>query len=192
MKELFGLVGQVKARMDTGFSRVGKTLDAKDPAQAALMMLASRCAAIGNAVMILAQHQHSNESLPLVRSLFELALRMRLIAEGGLAGQAALDEARGSDWRTFWDGERLGGWMARFGVPAEARAAVFSLCAEHARANALGLPWGHIFEQNQEKGLSPSEVLKLAALALGQALKALETRWPGAFEGAEQIWEEAR
>ena len=192
MKELVSLVGQVKTRMDAGFSRVGKTLDAKDPAQAALMLLASRCASIGNAVMILAQHQHANEALPLVRSLFELALRMRLIAEGGLAGQAALDESRGSDWKTFWNEERLEGWMARFAVPARAREAVSGLCSEHVRANALGLPWGHVFEQNHDKGLSSPEVLKLAALALGQALKALETCWPGAFEGAEQIWEEAR
>lgn len=192
MTELVKLVGQVKARMDAGFSRVGKTLDAGDASQAALMLLASRCASIGNAVMILAQHQHANEALPLVRSLFELAMRMRLIAEDAAQGEAFYAESRGSDWTTFWSGERLSGWMARYGVPEDARRAVAALCVDHVQANALGLPWGHVFEKNHGKGLASSDALKLSALALGQALKALETRWPGAFEGAEQIWEEAK
>jgi hypothetical protein len=192
MTELVKLVGQVKTRMDTGFSRVGKTLDAKDQSQAALMMLASRCASIGNAVMVLVQHQHANEALPLVRSLFELAFRMRAIAAGDVKGEALFLEVRGSDWNAFWDSVRLDGWMARHGVSDQARDAVSRFCADHAQANALGLPWGHVFEQNQVKGQSSEGVLKLAAVALGQALKALEMRWPGAFEGAEQIWEEAK
>ncbi len=191
MKELVGLVGQAKARMDAGFSRVGRTLAAADPAQRALMLLASRCAAIGNAVLVLAQHQHGNEALPLVRSLFELALRMRLIARDAAAAPAVLAELQSGDFRDAWERRRLEGWMEDFGVPEAARVRTAVLFREHALSNALGLPWGHVFADNGGRGLSSEEVLKLAALALGQALKALEIRWPGSFEGAEQILEQA-
>ena len=62
-------------------------------------------------------------------------------------------------------------------------------CYDHLHANAQGLPWGHVFEDNAQKGASGDDVLRTAAAIMGHVLKALELHWPGKFNGAEHLWE---
>src|SRR5205807_1236759 len=81
MKKYTEMLGLAKARIDHGFSQVGKRLAADDPAQRALMMLASRAVAVSNALMLLALNNHANEGLPLLRSLLQLAVEARWIDE---------------------------------------------------------------------------------------------------------------
>lgn len=174
MKEMIALVGAVKARIDKGFSQVGKQLRAADPADRALMLLAARSIALGNALCVLAQNNHSNEALPLLRSLCELSARASWLCERetGARAKALLAETWSMDWAQFF---------------TEPRGEAKEWLREHVHANAAGLPWGHVFQDQHAKGLSGTQVLEQAVRALAQLLEALEHAWPGRFEGSREI-----
>ena len=189
MKEYVALVGLAKARIDNGFSQVGRSLDPASAADRALMLLASRAVAVSNAVCVLAINGHPNEALPLLRSLLELAVRARHIAEAEAEsrGAAFLEEAAQADFQDFWRGEKLQAELERRGFAPEAIRRARGLLAEHLNANAGGLPWGHVFAERHAKGVAPGELAGLAAEAMAQIVRALDERWPGKFEGAEEI-----
>lgn len=174
MKDHIALVGLVKAKVDNGFSQAGKQLRSVDPVDRALMLLAARSIALGNAVCVLAQNNHSNEALPLLRSLKELSERAAYISErdSGDRAKKFLAEAWDDDWSEFFKESRghAKGWLR-----------------EHLNANAAGLPWGHLFSEHHAKGLSGLEVLTEAVRALARMLEALETVWPGKFDGSREI-----
>ncbi len=190
-KDCAGLISLAKAAIDNGFSRVGKRLDPASLSQRALMLLASRAVAIGNALVVLAQHDHANEALPLCRSLLEIVMAMRWIAAAQSEQRARdfFEENKQSDWADLWRTDRLRRRMSEFGFPESLHERALMACYDHLHANAQGLPWGHVFEENKDPGVSAGELLKISAVASGHAVKALETRWPGQFEGAEQLWE---
>lgn len=173
MKDHIALVGLVKAKVDNGFSQAGKKLRAVDPVDRALMLLAARSIALGNALCVLAQNNHANESLPLLRSLWELAQRAKWISErdSGDRAKSFLAQARDDDWSEFY----------------KARSEAKPWLREHLNANAAGLPWGHVFQEHHSKGLSGTEVLTQAVTALAQLLESLETVWPGHFDGSREI-----
>ncbi len=194
MKEYAKLVGLAKSAVDNGFSRVGKSLDKGSPVDEALMLLSARAVAVGNAIVVLAQESLSNEALPLLRSLFELAAAMRwLVAEDReKRAREVLAEARASDWEMLWKTSRLKERLPLLELAdGDARRAL-GLCVDFMCANTQGLPWGHVFEGNKETGVTSAELLRLAAIASGHVVKALDARWPGKFEGAEQLWEKAK
>jgi hypothetical protein len=193
-KDYAALVGLAKSAIDNGFSRVGKTLNSSSRCERALMLLSARAVAIGNAIVILVQQELSNEALPLLRSLVEIAARMRwLIAEDreARAGKILKEFSEGS-WELLWRDGALGERMKEFGFPPEAADEILGLCAHHLNGSAQGLPWAHVFEDNKHAGLSGEETLRLAAIASAHAVKALDARWPGKFEGAENMWEKAK
>ncbi|MBI3551976.1 MAG: hypothetical protein HY077_05605 [Elusimicrobia bacterium] len=193
-KEYPALIGRAKTAIDNGFSRVGKKLDAASAADRALMLLASRAVAVANALVLLAQNSLANEAAPLLRSLLEIAAAMRWIAAENSEERAieALEESETADWAGLWQTDRLLERMRASGFPRDLEDRVGLLCREHLRGNAQGLPWGHKFEHDKGKGISGEELLRIAALASGHAVKALDVRWPGNFEGAEQLWEKAK
>jgi hypothetical protein len=193
-KEYAALISSAKAAIDNGFSRVGKRLDPANASQRALMLLASRAVAIGNALVVLAQQSLANEALPLLRSLLEISVTMRWIAaaDGDRRAQEALEEGQKSDWAGLWQTSRLRQRMREYGFPENLQERVQMFCYDHLHGNAQGLPWGHVFEDNKNPGISADELLKIAAFASGHVVKALEVRWPGQFEGAEQLWEKAK
>ncbi|OGR85179.1 MAG: hypothetical protein A3J74_09020 [Elusimicrobia bacterium RIFCSPHIGHO2_02_FULL_57_9] len=166
IKEHVRVLGLAKASVDNGFSRVGKTLDASDPVQSVLMLLASRAVAISNALVLLAMHHHANEALPILRSLMGIAAQMLWIVESKSPERAhEFMKGRKNDWEMPWQKLDQGiSWR------------------DHVYANAGGLPWGHVFSENSGKGISSEDLLKTAAAVMEQALKALERRWPGKFE----------
>lgn len=174
MKDHIALVGLVKAKVDNGFSQAGKQMRSVDPVDRALMLLAARSIALGNALCVLAQNNHSNEALPLLRSLWELAARAKWVSErdSGDRAKALLREAWEDDWSSFWKDSR-----------GEAK----DWLREHLNANAAGLPWGHLFQEHHAKGLSGPQVLERAVVALAQLLEALESVWPGKFEGSKDV-----
>ena len=194
MKELIALTGTAKARVDAGFSRVGRKLSASDAAEKALMILAARAIAQGNAVMALAERGLANEALPILRGLAEMALTMRWISEKDSAARAAeaMKELHDPDWETHWPSARLRERAAAYGVPEASVKVVLDSAADFARGSAQGLPWGHVFAESTRPGRGAEEVLTAAAILLGHALKSLDARWPGEFPGADEMWERAK
>lgn len=192
MKEYVALVGLAKSRIDNGFSQVGRSLKEDSAADRALMLLASRAVAVSNAVCVLAQNDHANEALPLLRSLVELAVRARHIAEADAEGRAAafLAEAAAADFHEFWRAESLDAALERYGFSQAHRARARKLLHHHLNANASGLPWGHVYAKHHAEAVSSEEVARLAAEAMGHVVRALEQRWPLKFEGADQIWKQ--
>lgn len=192
MKDFVKLIGIAKARLDNGFSRVGKTLDAANPADRALMLLASRCVALANASLLLGMNNHSNEGLPLLRSLLELAARMRWISSRDSVERSRqyFEDNLSPSWERLWPSGHLKERCADLGFPAGFPERILQSCGEHVHANALGLPWGHIFAENVRKGVSAEEYLELAAVLMGHVVKSLDLRWPGNFPATE--WENER
>jgi hypothetical protein len=192
MKDYVKLIGVAKARVDNGFSRVGKTLDPADPADRALMLLASRCVALANAALLLGMNNHPNEGLPLLRSLLELASHMRWISSQDSAERARrfLEEHIRLDWENLWPSARLRERSGVLGLPARVQERILRACGEHIHANALGLPWGHVFAQNADKGVSAEEYLEMVSVLMGHVVKSLDLRWPGNFPADE--WENER
>ena len=190
MKAYLELVGLAKSKIDNGFSQVGKKLAADDPVHRALMLLAGRCVSIANGLMILALNNHANESLPMLRSLLQLAVEMRWIAEKDSAPRALafLSRAKDSEWTAFWDEKQLVERMRALGFQKALEERALLSCYDHVHANAQGLPWGHVFSENAHKGLTGEDSLRSASAIMGHVVKALDQRWPGAFPDAEHFW----
>lgn len=186
------LIGLAKARVDNGFSQVGRTLKAGEAAPRVLMLLASRSIALANAVVVLAQNGHPNEALPLLRSLYELSCAMLWVSddEPEKRAQAFLDEYKDPNWERLWPDARLKTRMESFSFPRELQERALMSAYDHLYANAHGLPWGHVFEQNGHKGVAAEELLAAASFLMGNVVKSLDMRWPGKFSAAE--WENTR
>jgi hypothetical protein len=181
-------VGMAKSAIDHGFSRVGNKLMASDPVERVLSGLAGRAIAIGNAVSLLCGRQHANEALPLLRSLLEISARMRWIAEDDSRARAEeyIKEAARPQWDGFLAEDRLRSRMGKLGYSAALMAMTETLCLEHLRANALGIPWGHVFEENKHAGRTGEEVTRAAGEAMAHVVMALHKRW-GEFPGSDEI-----
>lgn len=194
MNELIKTVGLAKARVDAGFSRVGRRLKADDPADRALMLLAARAVSTGNALMLLCRDGHANEALPLLRALADFSSSMRWIAaaETGPRARAALAELDAPRWEGLWPDARLKERAEDFGVPVWAAAAALGSAPDFSRGNAAGLPWGHVFADGNLPGRKAEETLAAAAVWLALALEALDRRWPGDFPGAAEMRDAAQ
>jgi len=194
MKNLIALTGLAKTRMDAGFSRVGRRLSASDPADRALMIMAARAIAQANAVTALSERGLANEALPILRGLAEVCLTMRWVAEKDSTARAvgALAELQDPDWETHWPSARLRERAEAYSVPGEFLEVVLGSVADFARGSAQGLPWGHVFSDATRPGRRAEEVLPATAVFLGHALKSLDSRWPGEFSGAEEMWTGAK
>lgn len=192
MKTYIQLLGLAKSRIDHGFSQVGRGLSAADPAHRALMLLASRAVAISNALMLLAMNNHANEGLPLLRSMLQISVEMRWIAAQDSAERSRLffEEHRDAEWERLWGSAKLRERMLELGFQKSLQERAMLTCYDHLHANAQGLPWGHVFSENAQRGISGEEALRAAATVMGHVIKALDLGWPGKFEGAEQLWKE--
>ena len=194
MSELIKTVGLAKTRVDAGFSRVGRRLDAADPADRALMMLAARAVSTGNALTVLCRDGHANEALPLLRALAEFSSAMRWIAaaETGPRARVALADLDAPRWETLWSDARLQDRAEAFAVPVWAIQAALGSAPDFARGNAQGLPWGHVFADGSLPGRKADEMLAASAVWLALALEALDRRWPGDFPGAAEMRDAAQ
>lgn len=191
MKEYIELLGLAKSRIDNGFSQVGKRLAADDPAHRALMLLASRAVAVSNALMLLSMHHHANESLPLLRSLLQLAVESRWIAAADSKARAEDFFKRHKDveWDHIFESRQLRAKMKELGFQPQLEERALATVHHHVHANAQGLPWGHVFAQHAAPGVTGEDALKAAAALMGHVVKALDLHWPEKFPGAEQFWE---
>jgi hypothetical protein len=183
MKEELQRIGRAKTVIDRGFSRVGAELSAGDEVARALMLLSCRSVAVSNALMVLAQHNHANEALPLLRSLLELSVHARWIAAADSESRARefLREHDRPQWDGLWAGRRLDERCAALGFPAELRDKVQRWCREHLWGNAAGLPWAHVFTLAEPREAASADVLETAAGLMAEVVAALERRWPGRF-----------
>lgn len=193
-QQLVAAVGSAKSRIDAGFSRVGRALGKDDVAARALMTLAARAVAKANALALLAVNSHANEALPILRSLLETAVQMRWIAGGSSRERAAevLEERRTADWGSLWQEGTLRRRADALGVVDATFERVLSSCREHLHANAAGLPWGHLYADKDDGGVSPEDLLRATAAVMGHVVKALDEKWPGSFPGAEEMWTQAK
>jgi len=192
MKNLIQAVGFAKSKVDHGFSQVGRELRADDPAHRALMTLAARSIALGNALVVLVQHDHANEAVPMLRSLIGAAAEMRWIADGSSDSKArAFLSQSGASGDPLWSGAALRERLGRYGFSARAREAL-GWDEAHWRANAQGLPWGHVFADAAGGSPAPQPVtsealLEAAVESLAQVLNALHQVWPASFDGADEL-----
>jgi hypothetical protein len=191
MKLYIELLGLAKSRIDNGFSQVGKRLSADDPAHRALMLLASRAVAVSNALMVLSMQNHANEGLPLLRSLLQLAVEARWIAEKDSAARAAdlFERHKDAEWDRIWSSAQLRERMKHLGFQKALEESALMSCYDHLHGNAQGLPWGHVFAAHARPGVSGEDALRAAAAIMGHVVKALDLHWPEKFPGAEQFWE---
>jgi hypothetical protein len=183
MKEGLQRLGRAKTVIDRGFSRLGPELKAEDDAARALMLLSCRSVAVANALMVLVQHNHANEALPLLRSLLELVVGMRWIAAADSAARAQgfLEEYARPQWDGIWSDRRLKERCAAVGFPDAVRERIQGWCREHQWGNSSGLPWAHVFAAPQPPDAPASEVLETAGTLMGEAVAALERHWPERF-----------
>lgn len=192
MDEWIRRIGRAKASLDNGFSRVGPGLGGSDRVEGALLGAAGRLASLSNAAVLLCKHHHADDAAPLVRSLVTSALAMRWIVSesrgrpwGEIAGMLeTLEPAR------FWADEAWADRMSRAGLGAgelsSLRGALSELDRSHWRAPRGGLPWAHVFSSGSVPGPGAERVLGLIVLAMGHALRALDERWPGAFQWSDR------
>ncbi|MHB2027129.1 MAG: hypothetical protein ACYCPQ_10945 [Elusimicrobiota bacterium] len=191
--ECAALITLAKARMDRGFSRVGRGFKAGDQRARAASLLAARSISMANAVAVLALRDHANEALPILRSLLATVGALRAVAEAEDAESVAKfwEKSRGLSWEVFWSGPGLEKRLRdiEFGdILLEENA---QACRRHFLANAGGLPWSHAFGPEEQSPMPPDRLLRLCAVILGHALGFLELIWPGNFEGALEILERA-
>ena len=185
-------VGEMKAVMDNGFSRVGPNLDAKDPVQGWLQGAGSRSIALADAVVQLCRRGHANEAGPVLRGLIETvaALAWVAAADGSKRLAEYRTQTKGADWATLWDLGRLAERLRAGGLPAATAEgwleALRGHPAKHVTASSAGLPWCHVYPENKEPGPEPETMLVLAADALSLALDGLHRRWPEAFPKREE------
>jgi hypothetical protein len=183
MKEILQKLGKAKTIIDRGFSRVGAEFKPGDDVARALMLLSCRSVAVSNALMVLAQHNHANEALPLLRSLLELSVHARWIAAQDCEVRARefLREHERPQWDGLWAGRRLDERCAELQFPKELQGKVQLWCREHLWGNAAGLPWAHVFTPPEPRDAAAADVLEAAAGLMAEVVAALERRWPGRF-----------
>ncbi|MDD5656939.1 MAG: DUF5677 domain-containing protein [Elusimicrobia bacterium] len=181
MQEALRRLGLAKTAVDRGFSAVGPGLEASDLQARALMLLACRAVATANAVMVLTRHNHEHEALPLLRSLLEVALHARWIAQAGGAARAGefLSEHERPRWEDIWPEDRMAARGAGLGADLRERARFW--CRAHVLGNARGLPWAHVFPEPESARLAADGILAEAARLMEELVKALDGRWPGKF-----------
>lgn len=194
MNELLSLTGLAKTRMDAGFSRIGRRLSPSEPVDRLLMVLAARSVSQANAIGALSERGLANEALPILRGLAEACLAMRWAVSADMKARAerALQELEASDWGTQWPDARWRERAEAYQVDAPIAALVLGSAADFARGCAQGLPWAHVVASAARPGRRAEELLGAAASLLGHALKALDSRWPGEFPGAEELWSRAK
>jgi hypothetical protein len=192
MRDSIQLIGAAKARIDNGFSRIGKNLKAEDPADRALMLLASRCVALANAALLLGMNNHANEGLPLLRSLLEFSAHMRWVALDRSAerGREFLEKYSDACWEDFWGSARIEERRDVLCFPRLLEESASYSCADHVFGNSLGLPWGHVFSDHARKGVSAESFLSVISILMGHVVKSLDLRWPGNFSADE--WDNER
>lgn len=188
------LVSEAKARVDNGFSQVGRGLKSPAPAQRTAAVLAARAIALGNAVAALAGQGLAREGLPLLRELLEAAVCLRWIAAGSQDSRArrVLEEWGRVGWEGLWRDGELRIRAREGGVPDGLVEEVLSSTRAFRRPDASGLPWGHVFAEDAAPVMAAEDLLRRAADLSGHVVKALDQCWPGCFEGAERIWEKTR
>lgn len=74
--------------------------------------------------------------------------------------------------------------LRRPGAREAWRARVDALLAGGDGKVRSSLPWAHRFHEHQEAAIAPEQVLEAVALCMEEALRALDERWPGSFQGA--------
>ncbi|MFH1723395.1 MAG: hypothetical protein ABII00_02115 [Elusimicrobiota bacterium] len=191
MQELIQKIGQAKAYIDNGMCRVGPRLRRGLRAESLMSGGAGRSLALADAVVQLCRQDHPNEALPVLRHLIEMAAVMRWVAVSEDAERDAavvLDATDDARWEDLWSSERLLERARRGGIPEEEVRRVLALCGDFTRGGRAAVPWAHLFPENLHAGADARTVLSLTVRMMGHVLKALDTRWPAAFPGAEAMW----
>jgi hypothetical protein len=190
MDELIRKIGLAKIVIDNGMCRVGPGLAPGSAVDAQMVMGAGRAIVLSDAVVALCRQGRTNEALPLLRQLAEDAIGMRWLAADAdeEKAKALSKEREEAAWGTLWPEERFLLRAEACGLSREA-AAVIDLCREFVLGGATTLPWAHVFAEAQRESMKPGSVLGPTALLMGHVLAALDGRWPGAFPGADQVWE---
>ncbi|HBL17436.1 MAG: hypothetical protein A2X36_12625 [Elusimicrobia bacterium GWA2_69_24] len=188
MEDAIRNIGKAKALVDNGLCRVGPRLRAECRSEGLLAGGASRAIVLADAILRLCQQDHPNESLPLLRELAEVAALMGALAaapDPEAEAEAALAEAGGLRWEALWPSERFAGRARAAGVSEADARRLLEACGDFRLAGRSAAPWSHVFPENQRRGPGALELLDLAIRLMGTVLRALDSRWPGAFPPLE-------
>lgn len=179
-------IGAAKAAIDNGFSRVGRTLAGDDAVAGWLHAAGGRAVALCDAVILLCKEHHAAEAGPVARAVIQLAADMRWLVAGSTEERLVELKRDGEsrDWGVLWSDAKLRQRLADAGLgEAEARewiGVAGRLCVAQAAGGSSGLPWAHAFGAAKPR-LSAEEALGCTARAMGEAVRALDQRWPGYF-----------
>lgn len=179
-------IGRAKAAIDNGFSRVGRTLSGDDAVAGWLHAAGGRAVALSDALILLSREHHAPEGAPVARAVIQLAADMRwLVAAAGSDRLAELGkDGQTRDWGALWSADRLKERLAAAGLPEKEASdwleVAGRLCVGQASGGSAGLPWAHAFGAPPRR-LTPEELLEATARAMGEAVRALNDRWPGYF-----------
>ncbi|MBI3547761.1 MAG: hypothetical protein HY078_01790 [Elusimicrobia bacterium] len=187
-------IGDAKAIIDNGFTRIGPTLKAEDEDACKLARCAGRLVRLANAVALLCKNGHASDCLTLVEGMSSLGLLMRV----GLPSEYKTQQIHYAGlnpigWTTMKNpnNPELKESIKRSGLTSEEIdffASAFTTGASKWSLDCGGLPWSHAIPREPGLPVSSEEVLKIAARAMSQAIRALDVRWPGSFSGAEALW----
>ena len=187
MKELAQAVGRAKAVIDNGLCRVGPRLSPDDVQAAVLTGSASRALALSDAVVGLCGRDHPGEALALVRQLAETAVELRWVAADPARAPEAAAALEAPAWAGAWPEPRFKERALAAGVPERDVSETLAFAADFLAGNRTGAPWSHVFAVNNRPAPEAARVLALTVRLIGHVVSGLETRWPGAFPGAEEL-----
>lgn len=192
MEDLIERISRFKAAVDHGFSRVGPSLTSSQPLEEALLASANRIIRLSNAAVLLCKNGHANESVELLTSLVSTAWTMSWIslpAHRKKAPAESVKPLQGLDWTQLHqasDGQKL------FRAAGLDGAALENLSRELHEQTALSkqmnnasIPWAHVFGK-ADAGADPKDVLTIVGRSMEQAIKALDSYWPGMFPAPEE------
>jgi len=194
MDELILAVGQAKAFVDNGLCRIGKDLRPDSAAGQLLSGGASRSVVLGDSIAQLCRQDHASEALPLLRELAEVAVTMRWAAGAADPDSAAaevLKDIETAGWDGRWDAARFRERAEAAGAAGDEAELVLGSCPVFVLAGRSVTPWSHVYEGNRRPGMEAERVMRSAVHWMGHVLKAMETRWPGSFPGAQSMWEKS-
>lgn len=143
-----------------------------------------------DALRILQAKDYSGEALPILRSLVEVAVNMRWV-------QLKDTDKRLDDYYKDFEKREIGkSWtntsllkrMKDIGFDEPYYNWVVGLCNMYVHANATSMTYGGIIEGERDNDVAEEAISAISAQMLGHVLYALNQRYEGRFDRADEIW----
>lgn len=191
------LIQEAKKFADEGFGRLGRSIS--DPSMLDRYMIAATYKAfrLSNAISALCKQEMADEALSILRSLIEHVINMRWITNQHSIERLKLymNDLGKKGFGAPWTNVNLNDRMFEVGFKDRG---YFDYCVKvtysYAHVNASSLNWAEVIDDPRLKKNRWSEdaLYSVVTQMLGHVLKALDTHFPGKFNGYNDIWKQVR